>query len=245
MNRRFTQLMALAAMTLSPAIAHAQLSSMAYQYFKVQNSSANHDFRGGIDGSTVTGLVQSSLGPDGLPVVSSIAHSGGSGPITQVNGSNELLWWTPNGISIKTDGTGTIAVPFAGISSGFFPNGYANNNDWFRTAIFHGLVNVSSPTNYTFSLGSDDDSWLFIDGTLVGDNGGVKAGSPTTFNTGTLGAGNHTVSLFFADRHQTESGITFDPTFQVTSTPEPASLSLIATGLVGVFGAARRKKKGL
>ncbi len=84
----------------------------------------------------------------------------------------------------------------------------------------------------------------FIDGVLVGDNGGVKGVNPTTFNTGTLAAGNHTAELFFADRHQVQAGVTFAPTFQVTSTPEPASLSLFATGLVGVFGAVRRKRKG-
>ncbi len=245
MNRRFTHLVAIAATVLTPAIAHAQLGSMTYQYFKVQNVAANHDFQGGIDGHIVTGLVNTALGPDGLPVVASPAYSGASGPITQVNGSNELLWWTPNGSTILADGTGTIAVPFSGISTGFYATGQSSNTNWFRTAIFQGFINVSSPTNYNFSLGSDDDSWLFVDGVLVGDNGGVKGGSPTTFNTGNLAAGNHTVSLFFADRHQVESGITFDPTFQVTSTPEPASLSLVATGLIGVFGAVRRKRKGL
>jgi fibro-slime domain-containing protein len=214
---------------------------MSAQYFKVQNSSANPDFQGGIDGGIVTGLVNSTLGPDGLPTAHSPAYSGPSGPITQVNGSNELEWWTPNGTSIFADGTATVTVPFS--TSSFFANGESSNANWFRTAIFSGTMTAAAPTNYSFALGSDDDAWLFIDGNLVGDDGGVKAAGPTTFNTGVLSTGNHSVELFFADRHQVQSAISFDPTFQVSSTPEPASLSLVATGLVGVFGAVRRKKK--
>ncbi len=237
---------AAAAGALTPVLAHAQ-STMSYQYFTVANTSANPDFfNKGIDGHTVTGLVNTTL-VGGLPTVSAFGstYSGASGPITQTNGSGQLLWWTANGTSITTDGSGTIPVPFTGINQNFFPStGGGTDNSAFRTAVFTGTIDVTgAPTAYNFTLGSDDDSWLFIDGKLVGDDGGIKALSGSIFNTTMLSTGDHTVQIFFADRHTVQSGIEFDPQFAITATPEPASLSLVATGLVGVFGVVRRKRK--
>jgi hypothetical protein len=40
-----------------------------------------------------------------------------------------------------------------------------------------------------------------------------------------------------------EHSISFDPSANVTATPEPASIALLATGMFGVGGVARRRKK--
>lgn len=243
---RAVAVVAIVAGALAPSMAQAQLSTMNYQYFKVQNNHAvNPDFENGIDGGIVTGLVNSTL-TGSAPSVTAKAISGAgfsSGPISQYDPvTHQLLWWTDNGSTILADGTGTVSVPFSGMANNFFPTGESSNANWFRTAIFTGMINVSDPTNYSFSLGSDDDSWLFIDGQLVGDDGGVKANDPTVFNTGTLAPGSHSVALYFADRNTVQSGITFSPQFSVVATPEPGTLSLVATGVVGLVGVVRRKR---
>jgi hypothetical protein len=98
----------------------------------------------------------------------------------------------------------------------------------------------------SFSLAADDHAFLYVDGKLVLDDGGIKpidAGITTTFSI----TGSHTLDLFFADVRVEKSGITFscegcaDPT---STAPEPATLVLFGTTLVGIGAVIRRHLKG-
>jgi fibro-slime domain-containing protein len=230
-------LAALAAFSISwPAAA----ASLVGDYYIAPLS--HPDFQNGIDGGIVAGLVQNTLGPNGLPVVSAYgaAYGGPSGPITDVNALGELMWWTPGGNGIIYEKTQTDALPLMHTAN-FFPDGYPGNSQGFRVAKWKGVFNLPSPGTATFTLGADDDAWLFVDGQLVVDNGGVKAlnYAPTTVSGLTAGA--HQVDLFFADRHTTQSAIVFGADVELSPIPEPASLALLGLGAPALLAIRRRK----
>ncbi|MBI5000573.1 MAG: PKD domain-containing protein [Euryarchaeota archaeon] len=91
----------------------------------------------------------------------------------------------------------------------FFPvdDGLPGDPHYFAV---HWQANISVPADgdYSFLMGSDDDSWLYIDGELVIDLGGVHA---LEENTGSidLSTGVHPLDIYFAERHLVQSGFYF------------------------------------
>jgi fibro-slime domain-containing protein len=221
--------------------------SLTGNYYKIPIT--HPDVQQGIDGGPLLGLVESALGPDGLPVASAFGktHAGGSGPITDLNANGEILWWTPNQDGIQFEKTQDDLLPLD-FESNFFPDGAGNNERYFRAVHWNGTFDLASPGSINLGLGADDDAFVFIDGQLAVDDGGVKALAFVPNVITGLSAGSHTLDLFFADRHTVQSGIKF--TADVTlnpgtpEVPEPGLMSLL--GVAGISGAAfalRRRKR--
>ena len=217
---------------------NANADSLTGYYYKIPIS--HPDVEKGIDAAVVTGLVQTVLGPNGLPMVSSPPYTGPSGPITNFDSStNEILWWTAGQSGILYEKTQTDSLPL-NFPSNFFPDGQTNNYTYFRAVHWEGTFNLASPGSVTFTLGADDDAWVFIDGVLKVDNGGVKGLTSVPNVIAGLTAGSHEVDIFFADRHTVQSAITFSADVELQPVPEPSAIMLLGMGLIGLLGFRRK-----
>lgn len=226
---------------VAPAAFAGPINSMQGTYYVL--STSNPDVNHGIDGGTVTGLVTNQLGPDGLPVASAfgLSYAGPSGPITDVNATtHEILWWQAgvDGTTLQDVQTDTMPLNFP---DNFFPNGQTTDSNGLLAVHWQGTFNIATPGSISMTLGSDDDAFVYIDGNLVDDNGGVHALTSVPITTSALAAGSHSMDVFFADRHTVQSAIEFSTNVQLTPVPEPGSLLLLGSGLLGLFGTLRRR----
>ena len=200
-------------------------------------------------GSPGTGGPSSSTPTLGLvgPIGSGL--TGGFPPIGGL-GNN---FWLIGAPGVTADGFGTRVDNAAGLTlnfpSNFFAQGQVDDSTKYLAAHWTAAFSNSAPV--TFSLAADDHAFLYVDGKLVLDAGGIKsvgdAPPPATFSA----IGNHTLDLFFADVHVSGSGLIFscagcssvdDPT---STAPEPATLVLFGTTLVSLGVVLRRRMKGV
>src|SRR3989344_8354443 len=91
----------------------------------------------------------------------------------------------------------------------FFPFDFAaeeitSGHEYHFGVHWRGLVTVPGAGDYDYTMTSDDDAWLYVDGVLVDDSlAGIHA--PTTSNGSGALTNQHVVDIFFTERHTTRS----------------------------------------
>jgi hypothetical protein len=181
-------------------------------------------------------LVQSTLGPNALPLLDPAY----SQPVRSyyvvhdVNEAGEITWWTP-GATVTATGTGISPMPIANDRL-FPPNGTGPDNaHGFQTAILRGILNVPRSEPVRFTIGADDAAFLYLDGALVADLGGIHPRINLPVVTEVLQPGDHCLALFYADLYPDHPALFFSiETSDVAITaraaaetpPEPAGCAL-------------------
>lgn len=211
-------------------------ATLSASYFQVKAGTGAPDFGGSGTPNVAAG---SALGPNGMPVVSS--SSPGVSLVDPT--THEIEWWSPAlDADVLATGTGTIALPYA---SDMYPPNSTGGGDGaaWETAMFSGVFTLPSSGVVSFTLGSDDDSFIYVDGLLIGQNPGIHGVSTVEFDSPTLAPGAHTLTVFFADREQVGAFLSLNLLSDVVITPgipEPGSWAMLVAGL-GLVGAVRRR----
>ena len=240
----------LAALVAAPlAVAHA--GSLNITYFTIAETDADG---GNMCCGVSTNYVQSTLGANGLPVFNpgATATSGSVFTPHDLLADGEITWWSPSlnnggagGTSdVVQTGTGVVSVPY--VNDGFFPpNGTGpNDENGFQAAILSGTLIAPTAESVSFSISSDDMAFLYLNGQLACDDGGVHAATTVPCTSFVVPAGDNSIELFYVDLDPTQAELDFSiTTTDVTTSPvpEPGSFILLGSGLLSLAGLVRRK----
>jgi hypothetical protein len=243
-----------AVMALAPFAARAGTTTMSVIYYTIAETDQD---MGHLPGGTYTNEVQTRLGPNGLPVLNTTTYGCTSDCFTtmplpmDLTANGEITWWSPSlnkggsgGVSdVVQTGTGTIMLPYH--NANFYPPNGTGPNDasGFQAAVFSTTLTVPSTESITFNVGSDDVSFVYLDGSVVCQLGGVHGDFAGSCISSTLTPGSHTLQVFYSDLARVGAALTFGITTPgisgapMPATPVPPSILLTVAGLacIGVF----------
>jgi hypothetical protein len=190
--------------------------------------------------------VTSTLGPHGLPMLLS-----GYGGVTphDVNSFGELTYWSPAFNSHVTQtGTGVVTLPYA--NGAFYPpNGtgsYDGGVAGYSAAVLTGSLFAPTAESISFTIASDDNAFVYLDGTVVCNDGGVHGAGGVVCTSSIIGPGSHMLQVFYDDLNQVGAVLDFKVNTEgvtVQAVPEPETYALMLTGLAFLGLLARRRRQ--
>jgi len=173
-------------------------------------------------------IADTTLGSDAKPQYAGPA----SGTLTTTGATNFSNWFkdsansqsAPLPLTLTPDANGIFTyknLEFFPIDGQLFGNdgkdGNGVSHNFHFTTEWH--LTFTYQTGQTFYFHGDDDLWVFVDGQLQIDLGGIHIGHDATLNLDTLGfapGSNHDFDIFYCERHVTQSEIEIQTSIQFT-----------------------------